>query len=266
MRAIRRSSTLPSFLLAATFAASGITLLAQRPAMVPGTTPDGGVRQVLESIFIPPKPNAPFTLTLDTEWTRPIGGAGTGTYTLVNERHIARDSAGRVYEERWYLVPKNGKQESTMNYIQIADPSRHTLYNCQTELKKCFLLDYAGLTTTNYQPPVRPSGPLPDGTGFHTHEELGNNSLDGFDTVGYRESTTLNPGTYGNDQPMTTTREFWYSPQLSIDLISKVDSPQAGKQTFTVKEISAAEPDPQLFVLPAGFEVVDQRKVLPPSN
>ena len=107
---------------------------------------------------------------------------------------------------------------------------------------------------------------MPDGTGFHTHEELGNSSLDGFDTVGYRESTTLNPGTYGNDQPMITTREFWYSPQLSINLTSKVDSPQAGKQIFTVTEISAAEPDPQLFALPAGFEVVDQRKVLPPSN
>ena len=130
MRAIRRSSTLAAFLFATALAASSVALLAQRPAMVPGTTPDGGVRQVLESIFIPPKPSAPFTLTLDTEWTRSLGNGGT--YTLVNKRHIARDSAGRVYEERWYLVPKNGKQESTMNYIQIADPSRHTLYNCQS--------------------------------------------------------------------------------------------------------------------------------------
>ena len=75
-------------------------------------------------------------------------------------------------------------------------------------------------------------------------------SLVGFDTVGYRETTTLNPGVFGNDQPMVTTREFWYSPQLGINLISKVDSPQAGKQTFTVTVISAAEPDPQLFTIP----------------
>src|ERR1700756_1236885 len=67
---------------------------------------DGGVREVLESIVIPPLPNAPFTATLDTEWVRYAGEGAT--ITLVNERHIARDRNGRVYQERWYLVPKNG--------------------------------------------------------------------------------------------------------------------------------------------------------------
>jgi hypothetical protein len=219
---------------------------------------------MLVSILIPPKPNAPFTLTLDTEWTRPLGNGGT--YTLVNERHIARDTTGRIYQERWYLVPKNGKVESTMNYIEISDPAQHTFYNCVVDAKTCYLRAYSGVESTDFRPPVEASGPLPDGRGFHTHEELGKSSLFGFDTAGYRESTTVNPGVFGNDQPMVTTREFWYSPQLAINLISKVDSPSAGKQNFTVTVISAAEPDPQLFSLPAGFEIVDQRKVEPPSN
>src|SRR5271165_4821312 len=68
---------------------------------------DGGVREVLESIVIPPIPNAPFTATLDTEWVRYAGDGAT--ITLVNERHIARDRMGRIYQERWYLVPKSGK-------------------------------------------------------------------------------------------------------------------------------------------------------------
>lgn len=80
---------------------------------------DGGVREVLESIVIPPLPNAPFTATLDTEWVRYAGEGAT--ITLVNERHIARDRNGRVYQERWYLVPKNGKVKSEMNWIQIAE-------------------------------------------------------------------------------------------------------------------------------------------------
>jgi len=89
MRTVRLSFATASFALAAVISASSVTLLAQAPAKSNiGTPPDGGVRQVLESIFIPPKPNAPFTLTLDTEWTRPLGNGGT--YTLVNERHIAR--------------------------------------------------------------------------------------------------------------------------------------------------------------------------------
>jgi hypothetical protein len=36
---------------------------------------DGGTTEVLQSIFIPPMPRAPFQLTLATEWTRPLGTA-----------------------------------------------------------------------------------------------------------------------------------------------------------------------------------------------
>src|SRR5271165_817828 len=127
MRALHLRPAVSCFALAATAAAFGPALMAQAPVKGQDRTPpDGGVRQVLVSILIPPKPNAPFTLTLDTEWTRPLGNRGT--YTLANERHIARDSAGRIYQERWYLVPKNGKVESTMNFIEISDPAQHILY------------------------------------------------------------------------------------------------------------------------------------------
>jgi hypothetical protein len=67
-------------------------------------TEDGGVTEVLQSIAVPPKPGAPFTLTLETEWVKQLFDGGTTT--LVNKRRIARDAAGRVYQERWALVPK----------------------------------------------------------------------------------------------------------------------------------------------------------------
>jgi hypothetical protein len=172
-------------------------------------TYDGGTRQMLESIFIPPIAHAPFSLTLGTEWTRTM--ANGGTYTVANKRQIMRDSAGRIYQERWWLVPKGGKMESKMNFIQISDPAAHTLYNCETATKHCYLQVYRGSTAANYQPAVGRSGALADGSGYATHEDLGGNTIAGFDTVGYRDTTTLNPGTYGNDQPMVSMREFWYS-------------------------------------------------------
>src|SRR5271156_3533192 len=96
---------------------------AQEPdSHVPGH--DGGVREVLESIAIPPVPHAPFTATLATEWIK--YAADGGTVTLVNQRRIARDGQGRIYGERWWLVPKSGKVESTMNWIQLADPKQRT--------------------------------------------------------------------------------------------------------------------------------------------
>jgi hypothetical protein len=79
------------------------------------------------------------------------------------------------------------------------------------------------------------------------------------DTHGYRETLTINEGVMGNDKPMVTVREFWYSPQLGINLLSTVDSPQSGKQVFTAKDVSISEPDLSFFAIPAGYKVVDHR-------
>jgi hypothetical protein len=239
-----------------------LTVSAFATAQAPGTqpirrVPDGGTRGVMESIFIPPKPGAPFTLVLDTEWSRPM--ANGGTFTMVNERRIARDSKGRIYEERWLLVPRGGKQKSEMNVRQIADPELHILYNCWTAIKECRVLNYSDTTSGNYDPPIGASGPLPDGSGFSTHEDLGVSTTVGIDTHGYRDTLTINQGVMGNDRPMVSTRESWYSPQLSINLLSIVDSPQSGRQVFTVKELSTSEPELGLFEIPEGYKVVDHR-------
>lgn len=218
---------------------------------------DGGVSGPMQSIFIPPKPGAPFNLTLDTEWARPMGNGGT--FTLVNERHIVRDSKGRIYQERWILVPKNGKVKSQMNVFQITDPEQHTWYNCEVARKVCEILEYRLTTAQNYQPAIGSSGPLPNGNGFRMHEDLGTSTNAGIDTHGYRETVTINEGVMGNDKPMVSTREFWWSPQLAINLLSIVDEPQSGKQVFTVKEISTSEPEPALFEVPEGYQVVDHR-------
>src|SRR5579863_1798699 len=207
--------------------------------------PDGGAYGPMQSIFIPPKGDAPFSLTLASEWSRPMGNGGT--FTLVNERHIVRDSKGRIYQERWILVPKGGKIKSEMNVFQITDPELHTWFNCEVRMKVCELLEYRLTTAGNYQPPIGPSGALPNGNGFRTHEDLGVGSTLGVDTHGYRETTTINEGVMGNDKPMVTMREFWYSQHLGINLLSIVDEPQSGKQVFTVKELTTSEPDPSYF-------------------
>ena len=41
----------------------------------PETQMDGGVSQVLQSIYIPPLHDAPFTATVHTEWARPLRAA-----------------------------------------------------------------------------------------------------------------------------------------------------------------------------------------------
>jgi hypothetical protein len=64
----------------------------------------------------------------------------------------------------------------------------------------------------------------------------------------------------GNDKPMVTMREFWYSPELAINLISIVDAPQSGKQVFTAKDVKTSEPEPSLFIVPDEYKIVDRRE------
>lgn len=225
---------------------------------------DGGTREVLESITVPPKPNAPFTLTLQTEWVRNLGDGGT--ITLVNERRIARDGRGRIYQERWLLVPKSGNQKSQMNAIQISDPTSHELYTCWMIARRvCELTSYGPTTSTVYEVEGPPSGPLPNEAGYVIHDKLGTQSIAGMDTVGTRVATVYNAGVFGNDRKMTVEREFWSSPQLEINLLSKRSDPRFGAQTFTVTSLSPSEPDPQLFELPEGFMVEDRRTTPAPN-
>ena len=261
---------LPGILLLSTLAPA---LSAQAPADRPQdggtsvvTMRDGGVTEVLQSIYIPPLLNAPFTAVVHTQWIRPLPEGGT--YTWVNQRRIARDSKGRIYEERWYLVPKDSDLKSRMNVIQIADPAAHTLYNCFTlvEPHRCNLLRFSESSAAIYKPDAAPDGPLPDGKGYSTHEDLGQQTLAGVETAGTRDTTVFNTGVSGNDRPFSVTREFWFARSIGINLLSELSGPRIGKQIFTLSDVSLGEPDPALFELPEGFTVVDGRKPAPPAE
>lgn len=219
---------------------------------------DGGASGAMESIFVAPKPGAPFSFTLHAEWIRPIGNGGT--MTLVNQRHIVRDSRGRIYQERWMLVPKDGDVKSVMTTIQITDPEQHTWYNCIVSTKVCDLFFYRLSATDTFVPYTAPTAQAPNGASKHEHEDLGAGSSEGEVTHGYRETTTIQPRILGNDKPMVITREFWWSPRLAVNLLSTVDNPLTGKQIFTAKDLSISEPDPSYFQVPADYKVIDRRE------
>jgi hypothetical protein len=235
-------------------------LKAQQTQAPVATMRDGGVSQVMQSIYIPPLLNAPFTAIVHTEWTRPLSEGGN--FTFVNQRRVARDSLGRIYEERWLLAPKGKEERSVMNLIQIADPNAHTLYNCFTlrTPHRCALQTFRETAETEYKPAIGKTGPLPDNIGFRTQENLGTRSIEGIETNGTRETTNYNAGVLGSDQPFSAHREFWQAPQLGVNLYSKVVDPGVGKQVFTLTDVNLAEPDSKLFELPEGFIVEDQRK------
>ena len=225
----------------------------------PITVREGGVSEALQSIFIPPLLNAPFTATVHTEWVKTM--ADGGSVTVTNHRRIARDSRGHIFQERATFSPKDSKTPSGISYIQIVDPDTHVWYDCFlfSQPHTCTLEDYGLSPAATYKPETVTAGPLPNNMGVSTHEDLGVRFIEGVAATGTRDSVKYNAGTFGNDRPLTTSREFWFAESLGFNLVSEVSDPRTGKQTFTVTDIALGEPDPKLFELPEGFAVVDHR-------
>lgn len=90
------------------------------------------------------------------------------------------------------------------------------------------------------------------------NESLGTQTIFGITAIGQRNTTTYPIGTYqGNDQPVTMVIESWRSVQYGLVLRSTNNGPN-GDTTTTMKDFSTDEPDPSLFQVPAGYQVVDE--------
>ena len=246
--------SIPIFSLACFLLLPNSFSLAQAPQQ-PQRIPDGGTREVLISILIPSLPNAPFTATVNTEWIRQLPDGST--ITLKNHRAIARDAAGRIFQERRTLVPDDGKTQPGITQIEISDPVTHELYICMPHGRTCQVEVFSPPEFLPYTPPAKVH--MAQGSTSES-EDLGKQSIGGFETVGVRETTIISAGTIGNSSPLLSKREFWFSPKLGVNLISKRQDPFSGTQNFEVSDITLDEPDAKLFEVPSGFKILDLRK------
>ena len=234
------------------FTSAGLLLQAQSPSEVLHA-PDGNSREMISSIFISPLANAPFQATVTAEWTKHLPD-GTTT-TVKNHRLVVRDSQGRIYQERRTLVPEGSSQESRVFRIEISDPVMHTKYFCDPSLRECELRSYSVPVTE----PVIPMGPIANGTRYLSRASLGSKTIEGLEAIGTHETITIQAGVIGNSAPVDSTKEFWYSPKLGLNLqVLRLD-PLHGDQLFSVTNLTLSEPDSRLFVLPPGCKVVDMR-------
>jgi hypothetical protein len=221
--------------------------------------PDGNSFTRIVSIFIAPIPNVPFTATVSTEWTRQTTNGAS--VVVKNQRMVARDSQGHVFEERRRFVPADSNSPSLLFQMDYVYPASHTRTVCFPANKVC--------DTYNFFTPASeatlPVGPQLGGKSYLSREDLGKGEVEGLETVGTRETISTSPGTVGNDREVARTKEFWYSPKLGVNLVVKRYDPLQGTQVFTVSNISLAEPDARLFVVPAKFKVNDQREAAAPA-
>ncbi len=226
--------------------------------------PDGGTSFHIQSIDIAPLKGAPFSATVTTEWTRTLADGTTAT--IKNHRTVARDSTGRAFQERRNFSPTGDVEPTAVFALEYFDPVRQEFLSCNPRQKTCYISQFSR----------RAMDRMPSGVGglqvcqcasapgkgvTITQEALGQQTIENLDAIGSREITTLPAGAMGNTTPQPIVKEFWYSSQLGINLVTKRFEPQAGSQDFVVSNISLNEPDPRLFEPPADYQVMRQEVV-----
>ena len=144
--------------------------------------PDGNSFTRIVSIYIPPMTNAPFTATVTLDWVRQTGDGAT--VALKNHRRVARDSRGRIFEERARFVPADSDAPSLVFQTEFSDPAQHTKYVCFPISKVCDLYSFSA----SLSQAIVPVGPIGDGKRYLSREDLGKGEMNGLETIGTRET------------------------------------------------------------------------------
>ena len=223
--------------------------------------PDFRAVQRIAPLIFPPKPNAPFMATARTLWVQTLPDGST--VTRQNERIVARDMDGRIFQERstFVPVPGDGNEKSQVFETVLSDPVNHTMYNCMTRQRVCQLFPYDMPVTF----PETPAGLQPDKVTYLTRENLGTDTFGGLDVERSRETYTHYVQTIGNTKTILRTVDYWYSPALGVNVQVKRHDPRDGDQTLWLTNISLSAPPPDIFQVPADCRIVDHR-VQPPGT
>jgi hypothetical protein len=220
-------------------------------AQEPSRGPDASASTHVPGIVLLAIPGKPLSGIDTIEWTRTLEDGST--ITTHTTAFLARDNQGRIYRENHHFVSLDKK--SPLYQIHIYDPVTRSQALCSTHTMQCVITDYRPQTFFESQL----DGPFDNGNRTLVRESLGSQVIEDIYVNGTRETITVNPGVLGNDRPMISTREFWYSDELQTNLaVTRID-PREGKQVIWISSISREETDAHLFEIPIGYSVRDLR-------
>jgi TonB family protein len=212
-----------------------------------------GAREIVDGARIPAIPGISFSARVELETTQTLADGTTVTHRTFNI--IARDSRGRTHNEnRAWINPANGTY-AKLNYVVLYDPdtrARTFLYPA-SRLARQFILKAD--VPASVQPNKTLGNPLAPAI---QKEDLGVNMEDGLQLTGIRETQTYPPSSIGNDKPVAITNEYWYSPDLHLNLSVKRTDPRFGIQTLRLTGLRREEPDVSLFEVPADYKLVNE--------
>src|SRR5271170_2261326 len=261
MRRLFLARLLQSAALLLSGAVFTLEIAVAQEASEPMRGPDGHTSYRVAGIEVLPVAGKPFFAKDSIVWARKLEDGTTVTTQLYAV--VARDSQGRIYRERRSFVPANSDKEPRLQEIMVLDPAAKTKTSCVLATHECNITAYRAATSFR----TLPAGTFEQGTRHLTREDLGTNVVDDLNVIGTRETTYINQGVIGNDRPLVSTREFWYSPDLETNVSVTRQEPTEGTQVIKLIDLSRSEPEAALFEIPTGYTMHDLRRpTLQPAN
>jgi hypothetical protein len=221
---------------------------------------------------------APYTATAVTESTQVLADGNK----IVNKTSslIARDSQGRTRREDT-IGHIGSAQTGDHKMIFIIDPTKHMQFISQEggEATKVIRADSNGnsgpqiieLHSGQYnmkrkiEKTITVDGQITDSSKEDAeqvkHEDLGTQTIAGVSAQGKRDTSTIPAGQIGNDRPIEVVSETWYSPELHATVMRKHSDPRVGETIYKLTDIQRVEPDPALFLAPAGVKGMKTQNV-----
>jgi hypothetical protein len=88
-------------------------------------------------------------------------------------------------------------------------------------------------------------------------EQLGATQMEGVVAQGTRTTTTIPAGQIGNDRPINVVYERWYSPDLQMTVMTKLNDPRSGETVYKLTNIVRVEQPHSLFEIPSDYAIQD---------
>ena len=203
---------------------------------------------------------APFSAETVTETSRTLADGNRIDATA--RGNVYRDSEGRTRHET--STPLANQEDALV--VSITDPVQQVFIHFNTFGDKVATVTpmHPSSTASATRPVTsgnatssttaeRPSRPAPS-----TREDLGTQEIDGFTVRGTRTTRTTEAGKIGNEQPIVSVTESWYSKELHEMILTETDDPLSGHRTTKLVNIQRAEPDATLFQVPPDYTVKEQ--------
>jgi hypothetical protein len=250
-----------------------LSLAATLSAQIIATSPSGSLPPNIPVIPTTIK-NAAFSAVVITQYDRVVG----------NGNHIHRETRGKVYRDDQGRVRTEtqspGNNGDQFLRVTILDPVQHTVIHLDPRTKVATVthMDQTvaasdSVATTRHGitlsgTPTNDSG-QPTGAPVRIQTDrsaanagagvkmqaLGNKSIEGVETVGTKTTRTIEAGAMGNEEPIVSVTNSWYSRELQIVVLNETDDGQSGHNSMKLVDIVRAEPNSQLFLIPQDYTV-----------